>query len=263
MGREKGRKWVRILFIGDIIGKPGRRAVQALVPGLRREHKIDLVVANGENAAAGFGITPDTAEELFAGSVDVITTGGHVWDKKEAELYLDEEARVLRPLNYPPGVPGQGYHRIGNVTVVNLMGRVFIGTLDCPFRTMDSLLETLPRASLVVVDFHAEATSEKQALGWYLDGRVSVVVGTHTHVPTADQRILPKGTAYVTDLGMVGPLNSIIGNEPEDVLARFLYQTPRRLGVATGPVRFNSVLVEIDEATRLARTIQRVDSVME
>lgn len=254
---------MRILFIGDIIGKPGRRAVQALVPGLRREFKLDLVVANGENAAGGFGITEDTAEELFECGVDVITTGGHVWDKKEAETYLDQEPRVLRPLNYPPGVPGQGYHRKGQVTVVNMMGRVFIGTLDCPFRAMDALLDGLSKPSIVVVDFHAEATSEKEALGWYLDGRVSAVVGTHTHVATADQRILPKGTAYVTDLGMVGPINSVIGNEPEDVLARFLYQTPRRLGVANGPVRFNSVLVEVSDETRLARNIQRVDRISE
>ncbi len=252
---------MRILFIGDIIGKPGRRAVQALVPGLRREHRIDMVVANGENAAGGFGITQDTAEELFEGGVDVITTGGHVWDKREAESYLDEEARLLRPLNYPPGVPGQGSYHKGRVTVVNLMGRVFIGTLDCPFRAMDALLAGLSEPSVIVVDFHAEATSEKEALGWYLDGRVSAVVGTHTHVATADQRILPKGTAYVTDLGMVGPINSVIGNNPEDVLARFLYQTPRRLSVADGPVRFNSVLVEVDDETHLARNIQRVDRI--
>lgn len=254
---------MRILFIGDIVGKPGRRAVQVLLPGLRRQYTIDLVVANGENAAGGFGITPDTAEELFESGVDVITTGGHVWDKKEVEPYLEKEGRVLRPLNYPPGVPGQGYYPMGNVTVVNLMGRVFIGTLDCPFRTMDTLLSALPGSSMIVVDFHAEATSEKEALGWYLDGRVSAVVGTHTHVPTADPRILPKGTAYVTDLGMVGPLHSVIGNDPEDVLARFLYQTPRRLGVPAGPVRFNSVLVEVDEKTHLAQNIQRVDRITE
>ncbi len=252
-----------ILFIGDIIGKSGRRAVRALVPDLRREYGIDLVVANGENAAGGFGITPDTAQELFDSEVDVITTGGHVWDKKEAESYLDEENRVLRPLNYPPGVPGRGYNRRNNVMVVNLMGRVFIGTLDCPFRAMDALLEGASGSPLVVVDFHAEATSEKEAMGWYLDGRVSAVVGTHTHVATADARILPKGTAYVTDLGMVGPINSVIGNNPQDVLARFLYQTPRRLGVAGGPVRFNSVLVEVDDETRCARNIQRVDRVIE
>ena len=254
---------MRILLIGDIIGKPGRNAVRALVPGLRREHELDLVVANGENAAAGFGITAETAQELFESGVDVITTGGHVWDKKEVIPYLDEDDRILRPLNYPPGVPGHGHKRLGDMLVVNLMGRVFIGSLDCPFRMMDGLLKGISGPPLVVVDFHAEATSEKEALGWYLDGRVSAVVGTHTHVATADQRILPKGTAYVTDLGMVGPINSIIGNDPEDVLVRFLYQTPKRLGVATGPVRFNSVLVDLDNETGLAKGIQRVDRVTE
>ncbi len=249
--------------MGDVIGKPGRKAVQALLPGLRREYGIHLAVANGENAAGGFGITPETAQDLFDSGVDVITTGGHIWDKREIEPYLDGEAKVLRPMNYPPGVPGKGHVQAGAVTVVNLMGRVFIGTLDCPFRTMDAFLSTLAAPSIIVVDFHAEATSEKEALGWYLDGRVSVVVGTHTHVATADPRVLPKGTAYVTDLGMVGPINSVIGNEPDDVLARFLYQMPRRLGVAAGPVRFNSVLVDVDEKTRHARSIQRVDRVVD
>lgn len=254
---------MRILFIGDIIGKPGRRAVHALVPGLRREYTIDLVVANGENAAGGFGITAETAGELFESGVDVITTGGHVWDKREVEPYLDQEERLLRPLNYPPGVPGRGSTRLGKVMVVNLMGRVFIGTLDCPFRAMDSFLTGVPAPSVIVVDFHAEATSEKEALGWYLDGRVSAVVGTHTHVATADARILPKGTAYVTDLGMVGPINSVIGSDPQDVLARFLYQTPRRLGVAGGPLRFNSVLVDVDDSTTRAKEISRVDRTLE
>lgn len=254
---------MRILFIGDIVGKPGRRAVHALVPGLRSEYNVGLVIANGENAAGGFGITVETGQEILASGVDVITTGGHVWDRKEAASYLDEEDRILRPLNYPPGVPGRGCLRFGDVMVVNLMGRVFMASLDCPFRSMDALLEGLPRPPVVVVDFHAEATSEKQALGWYLDGRVSAVVGTHTHVATADPRILPRGTAYVTDLGMVGPINSVIGNDPHDVLDRFLYQTPNRLGVPGGPVRFNSVLVDVNDETGRATGIQRVDKVME
>ena len=254
---------MRILFIGDIVGEPGRRAVCALVPRLRGEHNIDLVIANGENAAGGLGITPETAQEILGGGVDVITTGGHVWDRKEIVPYLDEERRILRPLNYPLGVPGHGHQYVGNVLVVNLMGRVFIGSLECPFRTMDGLLNGLPQPTLVVVDFHAEATSEKVALGWYLDGRVSAVVGTHTHVATADQRILPKGTAYVTDVGMVGPINSVIGNNPKDVLERFLYQTPKRLGVPGGPVLFNSALVDVDDETGRATDIQRVDKVME
>jgi metallophosphoesterase (TIGR00282 family) len=253
---------VRILFIGDIIGKPGRKAVRDLVPSLRLEYQIDMVVANGENAAAGFGITADTAQDIFRNGVDVITTGGHVWDKREVIPYLDADDRVLRPLNYPPGVPGRGYTSLGDVTVINLMGRVFMGSLDCPFRAMDSILKSV-RSLMVVVDFHAEATSEKAALGWYLDGRVGVVVGTHTHVATADQRILPNGTAYVTDLGMVGPINSVIGSDPDDALIRFLYQTPKRLGIATGPTRFNSVLVDLDNETGLATGIQRVDRVVE
>lgn len=254
---------VRILFVGDIVGRPGRRAVRSLLPGLRRELDIHLVVANGENAAAGYGITEDTAQEILDSGADVITSGGHIWDKSEAIPYLDQEDRLLRPLNYPPGVPGKGFHTVGKVTVVNLMGRVFMGDLDCPFRAMDALLAKVPAHSLLVVDFHAEATSEKQAMGWYLDGRVSAVVGTHTHVATADHRILPKGTAYVTDLGMVGPMNSVIGNEPEDVLARFLYQTPHRLGIPSGPTRFNSVLVELDAASGRATAIQRVDRIVE
>ena len=255
---------MHILFIGDIIGSPGRKAVQRLLPDLRREYAIDLVVANGENTAGGFGLTIETAQELFRDGVAVITSGGHIWDKKEIIPYLEEDVPILRPLNYPSGVPGCGYRKVGDVLVVNLMGRVFMGALDCPFRTMDALLdgpgETPP---VIVVDFHAEATSEKEALGWYLDGRVSAVVGTHTHVATADARILPKGTAYVTDLGMVGPINSIIGNAPEDVLPRFLYQTPTRLGIARGPVRFNSVLVEVDVESGQAKSIQRIDRTTE
>ncbi|MBI4199617.1 MAG: TIGR00282 family metallophosphoesterase [Chloroflexi bacterium] len=251
---------MRILFIGDIIGKPGRRAVRSLVPGLRMELGLNLVVANGENAAGGFGLTQETAEELLDSGVDVITSGGHIWDQKEVIPYLESDVPVLRPLNYPPGVPGQGYRQVGDVLVVNLMGRVFMGALDCPFRAMDALLKSLsPRPAVIAVDFHAEATSEKQGLGWYLDGRVTAVVGSHTHVATADPRILPKGTAFVTDLGMVGPINSIIGSNPDDVLARFLYQTPNRLAVAGGPVRFNSVLVEVDGQARRATRIERVD----
>ena len=252
---------MRILLIGDVIGKPGRSAVQRLLPGLRREYDIDFVVANGENAAAGFGITPDTAQELLRSGVDVITSGGHIWDRKEMIPHLNDDIPVLRPINYPPGVPGVGYRREGQVLVVNAMGRVFVGTIDCPFRAMDSLLDSLEqRPPVILLDFHAEATSEKAALAWYLDGRVGVVAGTHTHVATADARLLPKGTAFVSDLGMVGAVNSIIGAEPEDVLARFLTQTPRRLSVARGgPIRFNSVMVDIDASTGVATGIERVD----
>ncbi|MDP3064941.1 MAG: TIGR00282 family metallophosphoesterase [Chloroflexota bacterium] len=255
---------MRLLMVGDVVGKPGRRAVRALLPALRDEYRVDYVVANGENSAGGFGVTLETAAELLDCGVDVLTTGNHVWDQKEIVPYLDQEIPILRPMNYPNGVPGRGYTTIRDLTVVNLMGRVFMATLECPFRTMDAFLLKLngKKPGVIVVDFHAEATSEKQAIGWYLDGRVSVVVGTHTHVPTADARILPKGTAFVTDLGMVGPLNSIIGNDPAPVMERFLTMMPRRLTVPSGPVSFNSVLVEVGPDGR-ATSIERLDRVVE
>ena len=248
-------------MIGDVVGRPGRRAVQTLLPHLIRDLRLDLVVANGENAAGGFGLTLDTAKELFYGGVDIITSGNHIWDQREIIPHLDDGTPILRPLNYPSTAPGRGHMILGGALVVNLIGRLFVGTFDCPFRAMDRLLEELgDRPSVVLVDLHAEATSEKGAMAWYLDGRVSAVVGTHTHVPTADARILPKGTAFVSDLGMVGPLNSVIGVEPDGVLERFLNQTPHRLTVAKdGPIRFNSVLVDIDESTGRATGIERVD----
>ena len=248
-------------MIGDVIGRPGRRALDSLLPDLRRELDIDLVIANGENTAGGYGITPDTAGELISSGVDVITSGNHIWDKKEIVPHLDSPLPLLRPLNYPPGTPGRGYVRVEGALIVNLLGRVFVGTSDCPFRAMDRLLTELPDIPrTVIVDMHAEATSEKEAMGWYLDGRVSAVAGTHTHVPTADARILPGGTAYVSDLGMVGPANSVIGSEIKDVLARFLTQMPHRLRVATeGPILFNSVLIEIDDKTGKANEIVRID----
>ena len=248
-------------MIGDVVGRPGRKAVGALIPGLRREFRVDFVVANGENAAGGFGITVETANELLSSGVDVIMSGNHVWDRKQVVPHLDGELPLLRPLNYPPAAPGRGHIAVDGVLVVNLIGRVFVGNSDCPFRAMDALLDELSAGpSVVLVDMHAEATSEKAAMGWYLDGRVSAVVGTHTHVPTADARLLPGGTAFVSDLGMVGPVNSIIGVKPEDVLKRFLTQTPQRLTVASGgPTAFNSVLIEIDEATGKAVGVERVD----
>ena len=260
---SRGRH-VRTLMIGDVIGRPGRTAVSSLLPGLRDELNIDLVVANGENAAGGFGLTLDTADELLAAGVDVITSGNHIWDQREIVPHLDEDIPVLRPLNYPPAAPGRGHVVIKGVLVVNLIGRVFVGTFDDPFRTIADLLETQEeRPAITLVDFHAEATSEKAALGWYLDGRVSAVIGTHTHVATADARLLPKGTAYVSDVGMVGPIDSIIGVRPQEVLDRFLTQVPRRLVVeAKGPVRFNSVLIDVDE-TGLASSIERIDRVVE
>ena len=248
-------------MIGDVVGRPGRNAVSTLLPKMRRELGVDLVAANGENAAGGFGLTVETADELMSAGVDVITSGNHIWDQKEIVPHLDSDAPILRPHNYPPSAPGRGWIDLGSALVVNLIGRVFVGTFDDPFRAMDRLLEEQPdRPVVTIVDMHAEATSEKAALAWYLDGRVSAVVGTHTHVATADAKLLPKGTAFVTDLGMVGAVNSIIGVEPAEVLNRFLSQTPHRLKVASdGPITFNSVLIDIDDSTGKATAIERVD----
>jgi len=253
---------LRILTIGDIIGKPGRTAVKEILPGLCYEHKIDLVVGNGENAAGGLGLTPSTAEELFDSGIDVITTGNHIWAYKEIIPYLDSEPPLLRPLNYPPTNPGRGYLLKKKVLIVNLVGRVFIGNFDCPFRAMDQLLAELEHKSIpIIVDFHAEATSEKVAMGKYLDGRVSAVLGTHTHVGTIDAHILPGGTAYVTDIGMVGPIDSVIGDDPDSVLDRFLTQMPSRLSVGKGKVSFDAILVEVDENTGKAVDIKRIQKI--
>ena len=252
---------MNVLMIGDVMGKPGRKAVAALLPGLRTELKLDLVVANGENAAAGRGLTERTAQDLFDAGVDVITSGNHIWDQKEVIPLLGQEAPILRPLNYPPSAPGRGFVTQKGVTVLNLQGRTFMTEIDCPFRAADAALEQLAGGAVVIVDMHAEATSEKQAMGRYLDGRVAAVVGTHTHVATADARLLPGGTAYVTDAGMCGPVESVIGNEIEAVLERFLTGMPVRLPVAekSPTLQFNAVFVEIDESTGRARAIQRVD----
>ena len=248
-------------MIGDIMGRPGRRAAKGLLPILRREYDIDLVIANGENAANGRGITGAIVDEFLDWGVDVITSGNHIWDQKEIVSHIDTEIPLLRPLNYPEGVPGRGYIVVGDVLVVNLLGRAFMSAVDCPFRAIDHLLASIPeRPKMVFVDLHAEATSEKVAMGWYLDGRASVVVGTHTHVPTADARVLPGGTAYVTDVGMVGPFRSVIGVEIDAVIARFLTQMPHALPVAhDGLISFNSIVVELDDATGKAKSIQRVD----
>ena len=252
---------MRILMIGDVIGKPGRSAVSALVPILRNDYGIDLVIANGENSAGGIGLTPETADELLKSGVDIITSGNHIWAHKAMVASIDSYPQILRPLNYPNGVAGKGYAIIKNTLVVNLIGRTFIGSFDCPFRAMDNLLEELGdnKPKMTVIDFHAEATSEKIALGWYLNGRVSAVAGTHTHVGTIDACLLPDGTAYVTDIGMVGPLQSVIGDDIDAVIHRFLTQMPHRISVGKGKVSFNSVLIEIDEATGKATSIKRID----
>jgi metallophosphoesterase (TIGR00282 family) len=253
---------LRILAIGDIIGKPGRKAVEEILPGLYSEYNIDLVIGNGENAAGGLGLTPSTAEELFDSGIDVITTGNHIWAYKEIIPYLNNGPALIRPLNYPPTNPGRGYLLKNNVLIVNLVGRVFIGNFDCPFRAMDQLLADFKHKSIpIIVDFHAEATSEKVAMGKYLDGRVSAVLGTHTHVGTIDAHILPGGTAYVSDIGMVGPIDSVIGDDPNSAIDRFLTQMPSRLSVGKGKVSFDAILVEVDENTGKAVDIQRVQKI--
>lgn len=251
---------MKILTIGDIIGKPGRRAVKEILPALKLGLGVDVVIANGENAAGGIGLTPDVAEELFSYGVDAITSGNHIWSQAEIYPMLESDAPVVRPLNFPADAPGKGFTLVKGVLVVSLMGRTFINNLvDCPFRAMDRLLDELKTAPKhIVVDFHAEATSEKQAMGWYLDGRVTAVVGTHTHVGTVDTRVLPGGTASVSDIGMVGPWESIIGDNKDDVLKRFLTGIPNRLAVGKGRVTFNSVLITTDSNGR-AIAIERID----
>ena len=248
-----------ILAVGDVIGKPGRQACARLLPELREQYNLDLVIVNAENVAGGIGVTPGTAEELLDAGADVLTSGNHVWNHKEILPCLEGDMPILRPLNYPPGVPGRGYIIVGRALVVNLIGRTFMNAYDCPFRAMDQLLSELEdRPSAIIVDFHAEATSEKMAMGRYLDGRVSAVLGTHTHVGTIDTRILPEGTAYVTDIGMVGPEISVIGDDIEAVLKRFLTMLPNRLAVGKGRTVFNAVLVETDDTTGRAVSIDRV-----
>ncbi len=248
-------------MVGDVVGSPGRRAVARLLPELRRDLAIDVIVANAENAAAGRGLTVRTAKELLDAGVDVLTSGNHIFDVRDFVPSLDGDLPVLRPANYPEVTPGRGVLTVRGVTVINLMGRVFMPVqVDDPFRVADTLLGQLAGPEPVVVDFHAEATSEKQALAWYLDGRVAAVVGTHTHTPTADARLLPRGTAQVSDLGMVGVLDSIIGDDAESVIDRFLTGMPTRLPVASGEEAvLQSVLIEIDEGTRLATGIERID----
>ena len=253
-----------ILTIGDIVGQPGRQAVSKFLPNLHQQYGLDMVIANAENAAGGFGLTSAIARELFDNGVDVLTSGNHIWAQKEIIPYLDGEMPILRPLNYPPEVPGRGYMIAGQVMVVNLMGRTFMREIDCPFRAMDKLLAELKhKPPVIIVDFHAEATSEKMAMGRYLDGRVSAVLGTHTHVGTIDAQLLPQGTAYVTDIGMTGPTDSIIGDDPESVLRRFLTGMPHRLSVGKGKPIFNAIMVEVAEDSGQARTIERICRQME
>ncbi len=255
---------MKILFIGDIVGKVGRITTKALLPTIVNRYKIDLVIANGENAAGGFGITDKIVSEILGWGVHIITTGNHVWDKKEFITQISKEDRVLRPLNYPPGVPGYGsiLYTLPNgekVGVINISGRVFMSNIDCPFRTGKEEVEKLSNLTkMIIMDFHAEATSEKIAFGYFIDGKVSAVIGTHTHVQTADEKILPGGTAYITDVGMTGPNNSVIGIDKEQIIQRFLTNIPVRFETAKGEGIFSAIVIEVDESTGKSSAIQRL-----
>ncbi|MBI07839.1 MAG: TIGR00282 family metallophosphoesterase [Opitutae bacterium] len=260
---------MRILFIGDIVGAPGRKAVRELVPSLRAQREVDVVIANGENAAGGNGITPDKAAEIYAAGVDVITMGDHLWDQKEVVDLLHEEPRFVRPVNFPPGTPGQGHmvlerEGLPSLGVLNVQGRTFMREMDNPFLAARDAVKALQaKAPIIFVDFHAEATSEKIAMARLLDGRVSAVVGTHTHVQTADEQILPGGTAFLCDAGFTGPHDSVLGREVEPVVERFLTCQPQRFNVASGRVLLQGVIVEVDGASGGARDISRVSVPLE
>jgi metallophosphoesterase (TIGR00282 family) len=255
---------MRILILGDVMGRPARRAVRALVPSLIKQEELDLVIANAENASGGMGVDIKSAKELLAAGIHVLTSGNHIWKKKEIYPYLDEHSHLLRPANFPAGAPGKGCYLWQDegfsALVINLQGRVFMPNhVEDPFRCVDQIIsEHKARSSVVIVDMHAEATSEKNAMGWYLDGRASVVFGTHTHIQTADERILPGGTAYITDVGMCGPFDSVIGMEKEPVIRGFMTQLPRQFEVAEDNVVLQGVVVDVDEASGKARTIRRI-----
>jgi len=255
---------LRVLMIGDIVGQPGRRAVKDCLPSLKQELNINFVVANGENAAGGNGITKVIAKELFSYGIDMLTMGNHVWNQKDIFNFITKESRIIRPANYPPGTPGTGYNIYTadngvKVAVINISGRVFMPEMDCPFRKIDEIIDQIKeQAQIILVDFHAEATSEKVAMGWHLAGRVTAVVGTHTHVQTADERIHPGGTAYITDLGMTGPMDSVIGVQKDIILKKFITGLPQRFVVANTNYQFNAVVIDIDENTAEAKDINRV-----
>lgn len=256
---------VKLLFIGDVIGKPGRDALSRELHRIVDRHRVDLVIANGENAAGGFGLTAETAQELFKCGVQMITSGNHIWDKKDALEYIKKEERIVRPANYPEGTPGKGATIVRTpggvkIGILNLEGRVFMNNLDCPFRCADREVAKLKEETAIVfVDFHAEATSEKASLGWYLDGRVCAVIGTHTHVQTADERILTAGTAYMTDAGMTGAFDSVIGVKKEEAIQKFITQRPSKFEVAKKDIRINGVVIEVDEKSGLSLGIERIN----
>ena len=255
---------MRILFIGDIVGEPGRRAVEELVPKIKKRDRVEFVIGNAENVAGGSGVTPALAEELFKAGVDVLTSGDHIWKRREITEYIDSNGRLLRPANYPPGTPGFGSTVVQSesgtdVAVINLQGRVFMQAIECPFRAAKAEVEKLKgKARIIIVDMHAEATSEKIALGWYLDGTVSAILGTHTHVQTADEKILPQGTAFISDAGMTGPFDSVIGRKKEQILARFLTQMPTRFEMAEDDIQLHGVIIDVDDKTGKADSIKRV-----
>ncbi|MDH3503261.1 MAG: TIGR00282 family metallophosphoesterase [Nitrospirota bacterium] len=255
---------MNVLFIGDIMGEPGRRVILKHLSKVIQEHQIDLVVGNGENAAGGFGITQEVAEDLFDLGLSVITLGNHAWDKREALEYLQKEQRVIRPANYPDGVPGKGTCVVETVHgerlgILQLMGRVFMPMVDCPFRVAErELAQLTTQTHCILVDMHAETTSEKMAMGYFLDGKVSAVLGTHTHVQTADEQILPQGTGYLTDVGMTGPVQSVIGMKPNLVIQKFLTQLPRRFEVATGPSVLSAAVLNLNHATGKTTHITRL-----
>ncbi|MDD4357594.1 MAG: TIGR00282 family metallophosphoesterase [Smithellaceae bacterium] len=255
---------MKILFIGDIVGKPGRRAVKELLPSLVAGHDVDMVIANCENAAAGFGVTREVVEELYDSHIDVLTSGNHIWDKKEVMEFIDDYESLIRPANYPAGVPGAGSVLMPTasgqyVGVLNLAGRIFMQPVECPFTVAKKEIARLKsRTSIIIVDIHAEATSEKKALGWYLDGEVSAVLGTHTHVQTADNEVLPNGTAYISDAGMTGPFDSVIGVKKDTIIERFLTQIPNRFDVAKNDIRLQGVVIDIDGQSGSANAIERI-----
>jgi metallophosphoesterase (TIGR00282 family) len=254
---------IKILFIGDIIGQPGRKTVKSVLPEIVTKEMVDLVIANGENSAGGFGLTVDVCQELLNAGIDVITLGNHTWDNREIYKVLENEPRVIRPANYPGDAPGCGAYlattgRNQVVGVINILGQVFLDPLLCPFQIADEYVDRVKeKTKIVIVDFHAEATSEKMALGWYLDGRVTAVIGTHTHISTADERILPKGTGYITDVGMTGPVNSVLGIDPQIVIKKFITKRPVRFEVASGPSQLNGVILEVTESG-LTASIKRI-----
>jgi len=255
---------MKVLMIGDVVAKPGRIAVLERIQDLREQHQIDFAIMNAENLAGGFSVTPSLCEQLFAAGIDVMTSGNHIFDKKEAVDYIRKQPRLLRPANYPPGTPGSGYWqgtiRDVPVAVINVMGRVFMPPSDDPFRIIENLLDVVPAETRIrIVDVHAEATSEKVAMGWFLDGRVSAVLGTHTHVQTADERVLPHGTAYLTDLGMTGSYAGVIGMSKADVIARFTTVPAKRAEHASGQVRICAAVIDIDDSSGKARKIERLN----